>query len=131
VAPAIRLVDELDRLYRAHAVQVHAVCASVLRDRSEAEDAAQQVFVSAFCALLGGTVPRDPGAWLATIARNESWARARRLRAVPLPELEDAAQEDPATLVARRDELASIWRAIETLPQSQRDALLLRELRAH
>jgi len=116
-------------MYRAHGAQVRGICGAILRDRHDAEDAAQQVFVSAFNALLGGTAPRDPGAWLATIARHESWARARRRQTATLdPESQDAAQEDPATLVARRGELAGIWRAIERLPESQREALLLREV---
>ena len=81
-------------------------------------------------ALLRGAEPRDPGAWLATIARNESWARARRQQSVRcVPELRDVAQEDPSTVVVRRSELARIWQAIEGLPASQREALLLREVR--
>ena len=129
-AHRIRPVEELDDLYRTNAAQVYGICRSILRDHQEAEDAAQQVFVSAFRALLGGTEPRDPCAWLATIARNESWARARPQQTVSLnPELQDAAQEDPATLVARRGELAGLWGAIESLPKSQRDVLLLREVR--
>jgi RNA polymerase sigma factor (sigma-70 family) len=129
-ANRLRPVEELDDLYRTNAAQVYGICRLILRDHQEAEDAAQQVFVSAFRALLGGTEPRDPCAWLATIARNESSARARRHRTVSLDsELQDAAQEDPATLVVRRGELAGIWRAIETLPKSQRDVLLLREVR--
>ena len=120
----------LECLYRAHRERVHAICAAMLRDPQEAEDAAQQVFVSAFRALRGGSEPRDPGAWLATIARNESRARGRRQPIVPLqPELRDVAQEDPSTVVVRRSELASVWRAIQDLPASQRDALLLREVR--
>ena len=120
----------LEFLYRAHVERVFAICASVLRDRHEVEDAAQQVFVSAFRALLRGVEPRDPDAWLATIARNESWARARRQPSVPLqPELRDVTQEDPSTVVVRRSELARIWRAIEGLPALQREALLLREVR--
>src|SRR5262245_57129351 len=124
--PRIRL----ECLYREHAKRVHAICASVLRDRHEAEDAAQQVFLSAFHAMLRGHEPRDPAAWLVTIARNESRARARRSPSVALqPELRDDGQEDPSTVVARRSELARVWRAIESLPASQREALLLREVR--
>jgi RNA polymerase sigma factor (sigma-70 family) len=120
----------LECLYRAHGERVYAICAAMLRDPQEAEDAAQQVFVSAFRALRRGSEPRDPGAWLATIARNESWARGRRQPTVPLqPELRDVAQEDPSTVVVRQSELASIWQAIQDLPASQRDALLLREVR--
>lgn len=121
---------QLECLYREHAQRVFAICASVLRNRHEAEDAAQQVFLSAFRALLRGSEPADPSAWLATIARNESWSRARREPIVPLqPELRDVTQEDPSTVVVRRGELAGVWQAIEALPASQRTALLLREVR--
>lgn len=127
-ADSARATVEL--LYTEHASRVYAVCASVLRDRAEAEDAVQQTFISAFCALMRGTEPRDPAAWLVTIARNESWSRVRRPRGVPLaPELEDLFQEDPSISAHRHGELARIWRAIEGLPETQRHALLLRELR--
>src|SRR5438445_2053619 len=121
---------ELERLYVEHGERVRAICGSILRNRHEAEDASQQVFVAALRALRGGTVPRDAAAWLATIARHESWARARRSPAATLPEgLEDRAQEDPATTVVRRAELAETWETIAGLPASQREALLLREVR--
>lgn len=48
---------ELERLYIEHGEQVRGICGSILRNRHEAEDAAQQVFVAAFRALRGGTVP--------------------------------------------------------------------------
>lgn len=121
---------ELERLYIEHGEQVRAICGSILRNRQEAEDAAQQVFVAAFRALRAGTVPRDGGAWLATIARRESWARVRRIPVTGLPEgVEDRAQEDPASTVVRRAELAETLETIAGLPASQREALLLREVR--
>jgi RNA polymerase sigma factor (sigma-70 family) len=121
---------ELERLYSEHGAQVRAICGSILRNRHEAEDASQQVFVAALRALRGGAVPRDAGAWLATIARHESWARARRSSATALPEeLEDRGQEDPAITVVRRAEIAETWQTIADLPASQREALLLREVR--
>jgi len=128
VAPHPRV--EVERLYSEHGDQVRAICGSILRNRHEAEDASQQVFVAALRALRGGMVPRDAGAWLATIARRESWARARRSPVAALPEgLEDRAQEDPAATVVRRAELAETWETIAGLPASQREALLLREVR--
>jgi DNA-directed RNA polymerase specialized sigma24 family protein len=48
----------------------------LLRDPVEAEDAAQQVFLSAHEAVLRGSVPRDSAAWIAAITRNECRTRA-------------------------------------------------------
>ena len=121
---------ELERLYVEHSDRVHAICASIVRNRHEAEDAAQQVFLSALRALRGGTVPRDSGAWLATMARHESWTRASRQTAAPLHvELPDLPQEDLPATVVRRAELAEVWNTIAGLPPTQREALLLREVR--
>jgi RNA polymerase sigma-70 factor (ECF subfamily) len=133
VRPAADLAavrGDLERLYVEHGDRVRAICASILRNPQESEDAAQQVFVSALRALWSGTEPRDPGAWLATIARHESWARARCQAGIPLSEeLEDVTGDDPVTTVVRRAELAHAWQTIAELPPSQRQALLLREVR--
>ncbi|HEY3541243.1 MAG TPA: sigma-70 family RNA polymerase sigma factor, partial [Gaiellaceae bacterium] len=96
----------------------------------DAEDAAQQVFLSAHRALLNGAHPREPAAWLATITRNECWARSRARMREPLPtdDLDDvAAPDDPVAAAIRRADLAALWRALRALPEQQRNALLLRE----
>ena len=117
-------------LYGTYARTVSGLCRALLRDRAEAEDATQQTFLSAHRALLNGTDPREPAAWLATIARNECWTRIRGRMREPLPssELETASERhDPLAEAIRRADLAALWRAIEELPRPQRDALLLRE----
>src|SRR5438445_220036 len=87
---------ELERLYFEHGDQVRAICGSILRNRHEAEDASQQVFVAALRARRGGTVPRAAAAWPPATAPRESGAPARRSPAAALPEgLEDRAQEIP------------------------------------
>ena len=121
---------QLEHLYEEHGDRVRAICLALLRDRHEAEDAAQQVFLSALRSLHNGTVPRDPGAWLATISRHECWARAGRPAAAPLHAgLHDVNAEDPSASAVRRLELAETWRTIAALPGRQRDVLLLREVR--
>lgn len=119
--------DDLERLYLDYRGAVRAICLAVLRNRDDADDAVQQVFLSALRSLRNGTVPRDPGAWLATIARRECWARARQPAVAPLPEVMRAA--GAADIAATAAELAEVWRAIADLPIRQREALLLRELR--
>jgi Sigma-70, region 4 len=76
-------------------------------------------------------VPREPAAWLATIARNECRVRVRTRMREPLPaeEIETAsAASDPLNEAIRRADLAALWTAIQALPPQQRDALVLREL---
>jgi RNA polymerase sigma factor (sigma-70 family) len=99
-----------------------------LHDGGEAEDAAQQTFLSAHRALLNGATPREPAAWLATIARNECWARISARMREPLPAVPAAPPTaDPVQEALRRADLAALWQAILALPRGQRDALLLRE----
>jgi RNA polymerase sigma-70 factor, ECF subfamily len=119
-----------EELYGRYLRTVAGLCRALLRDRAEAEDATQQTFLSAHRALLNGTDPREPAAWLATIARNECWTRIRGRMREPLPvsELETASIEpDPYAEAVRRADLAALWSAIKELPRPQRDALLLRE----
>jgi len=53
-------------LYGDHGRMVLALCRMFLRDLAEAEDAAQQAFLSAYRSLLAGNEPEHPAAWLAT-----------------------------------------------------------------
>jgi RNA polymerase sigma factor (sigma-70 family) len=120
----------VERLYREYGARVLAVCRGLLRDRGEAEDAAQQVFVSALRALTRGTEPRDPEAWLVTIARRECWSRGRDpMIADGGEERLQAAGEDTLGAVIRNEELEATWNAIAGLPSTQRRAFLLREVR--
>ncbi len=119
-----------EELYEAYARTIGGLCRALLRNVAEAEDALQEVFLSAHRALLNGSDPREPAAWLATIARNECWARIRVRMREPLPS-DDAeiasTLPDPLAEAIRRADLAALWRAIEQLPRQQRDALLMRE----
>ena len=118
----------LAELFDAHAPLVLGTCHGMLRDPHEAEDAAQQTFLSAYTALLAGTVPRDPPAWLATIARNECRTRIQQQMRRPLPVAEAySATSDPADEAARAVEVESLRRALAELPGRQRSAFVLRE----
>jgi len=119
-----------EELYRDHGRLVGGLCRALLRDRAEAEDATQQVFLAAHRALLNGTSPREPAAWLATIARNECWGRIRTRMREPLPTADvdgEPSTFDPLAAAIRNADLAAMWSAIAELPRQQRDALLLRE----
>jgi RNA polymerase sigma-70 factor (ECF subfamily) len=120
-------------LFDEHASMVLGLCRLLLRDHHEAEDAAQQTFVSAYRALLRGTEPREPGPWLAAIARNECRARMRKRMRAPVAldgdlelELSDSS-DDLAELADRRAELSQLAVEIAKLPSRQREAIALRD----
>jgi RNA polymerase sigma factor (sigma-70 family) len=106
---------------------VLAICRCHLRDPQAAEDAAQETFLSAHRSLLGGTQPRDPAAWLATIARNECRRMWRTTQTAPLDDRTAVTALDPADIVADRADLTEVATAIAELPARQREALVLRE----
>jgi RNA polymerase sigma-70 factor (ECF subfamily) len=109
---------------------VLAFCRSRTRNASDAEDATQTTFMYALTALQRGVVPEFELAWLLRIADNVCHSMRRRAYRryerdeLPL-ELGDS-NRDPA-LVA--DRLSTLADALETLPETQRRAILLREWR--
>jgi RNA polymerase sigma-70 factor (ECF subfamily) len=120
----------ISSLFREEARLVLRICRAMLRDPVEAEDAAQQTFLSAYGSLLTGRVPRDEVAWLATIARNECRARIRARMCEPLAELDEdssVAPDDVHEIAIRRSEVAALRRALVELPSQQRRAFVLRE----
>jgi RNA polymerase sigma-70 factor (ECF subfamily) len=116
-------------LFAEHSPMVLGLCRLLLRDPVEAEDAAQQVFLSAHQAILHGSPPRDQAAWMAAIARNECRARirARMREPLALPDL-PSDLPDPLAAAIRAADLRAVWVALGTLPRRQRNALVLREL---
>ncbi|MFL5928339.1 MAG: RNA polymerase sigma factor, partial [Gaiellaceae bacterium] len=113
---------EVERLYRKHSGEVLRYAQRVLRSRADAEDATQAVFIRALRALERGEHVRAPRNWLIKIAHNECrrLLSARKLHV----ELPDQLATEPEE-AGRAGELKS---ALEVLPNSQRQALVLREL---
>jgi len=109
---------------------VYGLCRALLRDPHDAEDATQSTFVSAYKSLLGGTTPREPAAWLATIARNEcaGRARARMREPLPLDEADVGHAPGPEAELERRATVEELQLAISELPEKQREAVILRDL---
>ena len=116
-------------LFEEHGRMVYGVCRLVLRDREEAEDATQQTFLSAYRSLLGGAEPRDPAAWLGTIARNECRGRLRSRMGAPLALVSDAVEPgaDVEQLAGRHEEVTALVGVLSELPRHQREAIVLRE----
>lgn len=109
-------------LYEAYARMVHGILLTRVPP-SEADDLAQEVFLKAMSEL---PRLRDDGAfggWLATIARNRAHDYYRRLReTVELPE--DLAA--PRTSDRDAHEARAVWAALQGLPRTYRESLILR-----
>jgi len=119
----------LTQLFEAHGRTVYALCAVLLRDAHEAEDAAQQTFLSAYEALADGSETRRPDAWLLAIARNECLDRLRRRTRRPEAPLDRDPPSESADAVAERNaSVAALCAALKELPDRQREALLLHEV---
>jgi RNA polymerase sigma factor (sigma-70 family) len=111
--------SEIEHLYREHHAGLVRLVERELRDHHDAEDVVQTAFLDAQRAIEGGTIPRNPRAWLAAIALNAARRlRRRRLNAEPLEEY--AVQE-----AARMPEIRA---AFTSLPREQRTAVLYRDL---
>ena len=103
------------RLYDRSAPKLFGVCLRILKDRSEAEEALQDVYVKIWQRadryVAGDS---DPMSWLAAIARNQAIdrVRARRPTAVDIDEAYDLA--DMTANPEERALLSSEGRRIET-----------------
>jgi RNA polymerase sigma-70 factor (ECF subfamily) len=128
---ARRATEHTSDLYARHGQRVYSFCLSRLRNREEAQDAAQTAFLYALGSLKRGVVPRNELAWLLTIAdnvcrstRRTAGRRVAHVTNTDVDELEAAATSMNAET---REEIAALRTALEQLPDRQRKAILLRE----
>jgi RNA polymerase sigma factor (sigma-70 family) len=111
---------------------VYGLALTILGDRDEAEEAAQETFVRAW-RYAGGYDPRRGAVatWLLAIARNVAIDHTRVRRAEPIDPcaLQRLEETDPHAAPDERriaaDEAARLRAAIATLPDEQRRALVL------
>jgi RNA polymerase sigma-70 factor (ECF subfamily) len=128
------VADATHDLYRQYGKQIYAYCLHQLRSREEAEDAVQTTFLNAFRGLQHGTTTRFEQAWLYKIAQNVCIARrsssGRRLR-LEAPDDFEILQEVVSSADATNDgdtlELMGLEDALDSMPENQRRAILLRE----
>ena len=126
-ASSVTAARELDELYRLHAAEVFRYAYAVLGNRADAEDVTQTTFVNALRALERGDRPRKPTNWLITIAHNLIRQRFRQQQSRP-PEVE--LDRDVAAAEATDDgpSIDELVHALQRIPPTQRQALVLREL---
>jgi RNA polymerase sigma factor (sigma-70 family) len=98
---------------------------------ADAEDVVQEAMVRAVRALRKGSRPEAPGAWLHRITRNCALDLTAARRRHPVVELADHAHpaaEDAQATVERRMGVRGLVADVGALPDTQRSALVLREL---
>jgi len=134
VAQAVKgSADAFEYLVKRYRNQVYAMCYHITRNREEAWDLAQEVFVKAHRAL--GTFRGESGfkPWLLRIAANHAkhFLKRRRLETVAFDDARaadaPAGTEAPDRAVELRELGAAINRALDQLPEKHRTAFILRE----
>jgi RNA polymerase sigma factor (sigma-70 family) len=117
---------------RYHA-RLLAFCRHLLGSREDAEDVLQEVFSAAFNAILDDDRPINVRPWLYRIARNRSLNHLRRIQAVGVDSMDIHLFQHGATTadkVHEREEFRMLVGDIHGLPETQRTALVLREMDA-
>jgi RNA polymerase sigma-70 factor (ECF subfamily) len=117
---------------------IYALAYRTIGREEDARDVCQETFLRAFRALPGFRGQAKFSSWLYRIALNlcRDWVRReRRTPVVQPPEdvdlMEMAAAAEPSEsiedLVARKDQIRAIERAMALLPEEQRTAIVLKE----
>jgi RNA polymerase sigma-70 factor (ECF subfamily) len=121
--------EAFSELMRTSAPRQYAVATLILRDRSRAQDAVQDAFVSAWKGLSALRKPDAWDAWLHRLTVRACFAsvrREKRRRLVELhvmPDLEPAGADDSLATMVQRDQLE---RELGQLPIEQRAVIVLR-----
>jgi RNA polymerase sigma factor (sigma-70 family) len=110
-----------------------AFCRHLLGSREDAEDVLQEVMAAAFNAMLADDRPINVRPWLYRIARNRCLNHLRRIQAVGVDSMDIHLSDNGATTadkVHEREEFRMLVGDIHELPETQKTALVLREMDA-
>lgn len=119
-------VDLFEELYRGHRADVYRDALRELGNVHDAEDVTQAAFVDAYKAVLRGTKPQSPRAWLLAISEN---VRRRRFRTAQRRPREQAFDADfPISAEIPTEQANALSEALASLPPEQRRAFVLREV---
>jgi RNA polymerase sigma factor (sigma-70 family) len=110
-----------------------AFCRHLLGSREDAEDVLQEALAAAFNAILADDRPINVRPWLYRIARNRCLNHLRRIQAVGVDSMDVHLSEhgtSTADKVHRAEEFWMLVGDIQELPETQKTALVLREMDA-
>jgi RNA polymerase sigma factor (sigma-70 family) len=122
-----------EALVQRYQPRLLAFCRHMLGSQEDAEDVLQEVFTAAYNAMLADDRAINARPWLYRIARNRSLNHLRRPQAAGQDSM-DVFERDGGTTTAdtvhRREEFRQIVSDVQDLPETQKTALLLREIDA-
>jgi RNA polymerase sigma factor (sigma-70 family) len=117
----------LEQVYKATRVKLYGICLRILKDRKEAEDALQDVFVNLWQRADRYDPERaSPISWLATFARNRAIDRMRtgkvRAGAVPVEDAAPLPDTDPLPdeIMIDTERAARVHTCLDTLDDTAR-----------
>ena len=120
-------------LVSRYETRLMAFCRHLLGSREDAEDVLQEVLTAAFNAILADQRPINVRPWLYRIARNRSLNHLRRIQAIGVDSMDHHLSEHGASTadkVHEREEFRLLVGDIHELPETQKTALVLREMDA-
>ena len=122
-----------EALVARYQARLLAFCRHMLGSREDAEDVLQEVFAASFNAIVADERPINVRPWLYRIARNRSLNHLRRVQPIGVDSMDVHFSEAGATTadkVHKREEFRLLVADVQQLPETQKTALLLREIDA-
>jgi RNA polymerase sigma factor (sigma-70 family) len=122
-----------EALVQRYQPRLLAFCRHMLGSQEDAEDVLQEVFTAAFNAMRADDRAINARPWLYRIARNRSLNHLRRPQPAGQDSMDVFERDGGATTadtVHKREEFRQIVADVHELPETQRTALLLREIDA-
>jgi RNA polymerase sigma-70 factor, ECF subfamily len=130
-----------EELVRRHQQRVCALVGGILRRSEDVEDVAQQVFLKAYLGIKRFDQRAAFSTWLYKIAVNECWDYLRKKKVRPLVYEADLSEEQvsrldgivsadrpPESPNARAEAREVLERMLDTLPEQDRQLLVLKEM---
>jgi RNA polymerase sigma factor (sigma-70 family) len=122
-----------ETLFSRYQSRLLAFCRHMLGSKEDAEDVLQEVFAAAFNAILADEREINVRPWLYRIARNRSLNHLRKASAIGVDSMDVHYAENgvsTAEKAMRRESFRQLIGDVQQLPETQRTALLLREIDA-